>query len=417
MTIKMSSFEVDTAPVDPLFHLSARYKADRFEKKVDLGIGAYRDDNGKPWILPAVKKAERLLFEDPDANHEYLPIAGNAEFCDAAAKLIFGKGGMDLSRISSVQTLSGTGANHLGAAFLKKYPPNGNTSGTIYVPDPTWANHHNIYNHAGLVIKKYPYFDPTTRGLNITGLLDTLSQAVPGDVVLLHACAHNPTGVDPTREQWIKISEVVQSRKLFPFFDSAYQGFASGDLDNDAWAIRYFANLGLEMLVCQSFSKNMGLYGERAGVLHFLATPESQDAVLSQLKKIERAEISNPPAYGSRIAARIVGDDVLFEEWKRDLQTMAYRIKDMRHALRSRLVEYGTPGTWDHIVDQIGMFSYTGLTATQVERLVNEFHIYLVSNGRISMAGLNSNNINYVAKAIDTVVRETNGHAVNGIKA
>lgn len=224
--------------------------------------------------------------------------------------------------------------------------------------------------------------------------------------MLLHACAHNPTGIDPTKEQWAQIADVCDERGLYPFFDCAYQGFASGNLNNDAWAVRYFVNRGLELLVCQSFAKNFGLYGQRVGALHVVfADSATKKAAATQLELLQRAEISNPPAYGARIVSRILTNAELFSEWERDLLTMANRINDMRIALRKHLEQLGTPGTWDHITSQIGMFSFTGLQSYQVERLVEEFHVYLSKNGRISMAGLNESNVEYVANSIDAVVR------------
>lgn len=398
------------APPDPLFDLIARYKADTFDKKVDLSVGAYRDDTGKPWVLPVVRKADRLIAEDPNLDHEYLPIAGNAELTTAAAKLILGKS-FDLSRVASVQTISGTGANHTGGAFLRRFPVGKRL--TLWLPDPTWGNHNGIFGALGYDIKKYPYFDAKTRGLAFEQLLAALDGAQPGDVVLLHACAHNPTGVDPTQQQWRAIAEVVKKRGLYPFFDCAYQGFASGDLDNDAYAVRYFLDQGLDLLVCQSFSKNFGLYGERCGVLHIVSSDaDTAKAVKTQLQRLSREEISNPPAYGSRIVARVLNSDDLFQQWVDDFKTMADRIILMRKQLRERLESLGTPGTWDHITNQIGMFSFTGLSKPQVDRLISEFHIYLAANGRISMAGLNSHNVDYVARAINTVVRDSSKSAL-----
>lgn len=313
--------------------------------------------------------------------------------------------------MSSVQTISGTGANHLGGLFLAKFPPSGvnptpGSKGTIYVSNPTWANHHQIFGNVGLTVKTYPYFKADTLSLDFEGFIGTLSQAKAGEIVLLHACAHNPTGIDPTREQWAKIAEIIVARGLFPFFDCAYQGFASGNLSNDAWAVRHFVDLGIEFLVCQSFAKNFGLYGERVGALHVIsANPQTKTAISSQLALLQRSEISNPPAYGARIVSRILSTPDLFAEWESDLLTMANRINDMRKALYDELKRLKTPGTWNHIITQIGMFSYTGLNPSQVDRLVNEFHIYLTKNGRISMAGLNTSNVAYVAQSIDTVVR------------
>ena len=240
-----------------------------------------------------------------------------------------------------------------------------------------------------------------------------LERAPEGSIVLLHACAHNPTGVDPTREQWKEIAGVVRARRHFPFFDCAYQGFASGDLERDAWAVRYFVEQGFELCVAQSFAKNFGLYGERAGAFHFVAAPGGADAagtatrVASQLAILQRSEISNPPAYGARIAGCVLNDPALFAEWEENLRTMSGRIIRMREELRGKLEALGTPGTWNHITDQIGMFSFTGLTEKQVLRIREDAHVYMTKNGRISMAGLNSKNVDYFAKAVDKVVRET----------
>jgi len=243
-------------------------------------------------------------------------------------------------------------------------------------------------------------------------MISTISSAPKGSIILLHACAHNPTGVDPTQDQWKQIASVFREKQHFPFFDTAYQGFASGDLAADAWAIRYFADQGFEMLVAQSYAKNFGLYGERAGCFHYLAPagnddPELVKRVASQLAILQRSEISNPPAYGARIASLILNDKDLFAEWEENLKQMSGRIMDMRRALRSKLEEMKTPGSWKHITEQIGMFSFTGLSEKQVEKLKSEKHVYMTKNGRISMAGLNSHNIDYFAKAVDQVVRES----------
>jgi aspartate aminotransferase, cytoplasmic len=358
-----------------------------------------------------VSKVDRLITNDPTVNHEYLPIAGNAELRGAAAKLVLGTSCKAIAekRVVSTQTISGTGANHLAGLFLSHYNPEGG-DGSIYIPSPTWPNHKGIFENCHLKVKTYPYFDAETKGLDFKGLLSILNGANKGDVILLHACAHNPTGVDPTREQWKEIAKVCQERQLFPFFDCAYQGFASGDLENDGWAVRYFEELGLELLVCQSFAKNFGLYGERAGCLHFVAASESvAKAISTQLEHLQRVEISNPPAYGSRIVAKVLNDPELFKEWQGDLKTMASRIQAMRTALRSKLEALGTPGTWKHITDQIGMFSFTGLSPRQCETLVNDYHIYLTATGRVSMAGLNTHNVEYVAQSIDAVVRNRPG--------
>lgn len=278
--------------------------------------------------------------------------------------------------------------------------------------NPTWANHNQIFGNVGLPVKNYPYFSKKTKGLDFEGMIGALEQAPEGSIILLHACAHNPTGVDPTQEQWKKIAQVMKSKKQFPFFDTAYQGFASGSLSKDAWAINYFVDQGFELLVAQSYAKNFGLYGERAGCFHFVASPgshasETVTRVGSQLAILQRSEISNPPAYGARIASLVLNDEKLFAQWEEDLRTMSGRIIEMRKALRSKLESAGTPGTWNHITDQIGMFSFTGLDEKQVAKLREEYHIYMTKNGRISMAGLNTKNIDYFAKSVDSVVKET----------
>lgn len=253
----------------------------------------------------------------------------------------------------------------------------------------------------------YPYFDPKTVGLAFEALLEAFSTAPERSVILLHACAHNPTGVDPTPEQWREIADVILAKKHFAFFDCAYQGFATGDLEGDASAVRYFAERGVPMLVCQSFAKNAGLYGERVGALHVVgATKDATERVKSQLSVLQRSEISNPPSHGARLMSLIMNQGELFEEWKADIRTMALRIISMRKELHRLLTEeLKTPGNWDHIVNQIGMFSFTGIKPAQSQALIEKAHVYLTTNGRISMAGLNTHNIRYFAESLDKVVR------------
>ncbi|KZF25529.1 hypothetical protein L228DRAFT_244383 [Xylona heveae TC161] len=404
---------VPQAPEDPLFGLMAAFRRDTSPNKVDLGVGAYRDDNAKPWVLPVVKMAEEKLRKDPQLNHEYLPIAGLADFTSAAAKLILGGDSPAIkeNRVASFQTISGTGAVHLGALFLAKFYPR-TANQPVYFSAPTWVNHHQIFGNVGLPVQTYPYFSSSTKGLDFTGMIKGIEAAPEGSIILLHACAHNPTGVDPTAEQWKEIAAVIRSKNHFPFFDCAYQGFASGDLKRDAWAVQYFIEQGFELVVAQSFAKNFGLYGERTGCFHYVAAPSGAEAsstatrVASQLAILQRSEISNPPAYGARIASAVLNDPALFAEWEGNLRTMSGRIITMRKALRQNLENMGTPGTWNHITDQIGMFSFTGLTESQVMKL-REDHIYLTKNGRISMAGLNTKNIEYFSKCVDKAVRES----------
>ncbi|KAK7693651.1 hypothetical protein QCA50_003220 [Cerrena zonata] len=399
---------VPLAPPDSIFKLTASYKEDTFPQKINLGVGAYRDNDNKPWVLPVVKKATEILLNDPTIDHEYLPITGLPEYTGAAAKLILGEDSPALAegRVTSVQTISGTGANHLGALFLSRfYEFNGEKK--AYLSDPTWVNHFAIFKNVQVEPVTYPYYDPKTIGLAYQPFIDTLKSAPERSVFLLHACAHNPTGVDPTREQWGQIADVILAKGHYAFFDCAYQGFASGDLDRDAWAVREFVKRGVPLLVCQSFAKNAGLYGERVGALHIVApTQETAQRVKSQLSVLQRSEISNPPAHGARLVSLILNDKKLFEEWKRDIETMAGRIIEMRKELHKLLTEeLKTPGNWDHIVNQIGMFSFTGISSEASQALTEKAHVYLTTNGRISMAGLNTHNIRYFAESLDKVVR------------
>lgn len=312
------------------------------------------------------------------------------------------------TQAGSIQSISGTGAVHLGGAFLAKFLKK--PLPALYLSKPTWANHNQIFTNVGFTLKTYPYFSSKTKGLDFDGMISGLRDAPEGSIVVLHACAHNPTGVDPTQEQWKKIAEVVRERSHFPFFDCAYQGFASGDLAKDNFAVRLFIEQGFELCIAQSFAKNFGLYGERAGAFHFVTAPgpDAQDTlkrIISQLQIIQRSEISNPPAYGARIASLVLNDPQLFKEWEANLRTMSGRIIEMRTSLKSELDKLQTPGTWNHITDQIGMFTFTGLTEKQVLAIRDKWHVYMTKNGRISMAGLNTGNVAYFAKAVDDVVR------------
>ncbi|OKL63227.1 hypothetical protein UA08_01430 [Talaromyces atroroseus] len=414
-----SSFSnLPDAPVDEIFALNHAYVADTDARKVNLGIGVYRTEEDQPWPLSSVRLVEEEMYrQDDPARHEYLAIEGDLTFLDLARDLMFGfssassdSENKSKQRIASVQTVSGTGANHVGAAFLAQHfkPKH------VWVSTPSWANHQTIWDLQGIERKSYPYFDASTCSFDFNGAITTLeSEAAEGDVVLLHACAHNPTGVDPTKEQWKKIAEICQRKRLFPFFDSAYQGFASGSADEDAWAVRYFFNLTsppMEMCVAQSFSKNFGLYGQRAGAFHLVtngANPSEAPLVRKNLCHIIRGEYSMGPRYGSSIVKRILGDSALRAQWQDDLTIMSSRIKRMRQALYDELVRLKTPGSWEHVINQIGMFSYTGLTVKQVLELKSEFHIYLLKSGRASISGLTEKNVAYVAQAIDTVVRRT----------
>lgn len=388
--------------VDEIFALNHAYAVDTHPDKVSLGIGVYRTNDGKPWPLTSVRTVERELFEADNAGrHEYLPIEGDREFLGLARDLMFGfdslgttspeqreKENEQKKRIASVQTISGTGANHLGAAFLARHlkPKH------VWIGDPSWPNHLTIWDLQGVTRRSYPHYNPEMRSFDFEAAMKVLeSEAEEGDVILLHTCAHNPTGLDPTKEQWKAIAELCQRKRLFPFFDSAYQGFASGSVDEDAWAVRYFFSLGnIEMCVAQSFSKNFGLYGQRVGAFHFVSTStdaQLQTLIEKNLCHLIRGEYSMAPRYGSTIVKRVLSDAGLREMWQKDLDVMSSRIKAMRQALYDELVRLQTPGSWKHIVEQNGMFSYTGLTRKQVEELKNKYHVYLLSSGRASISG------------------------------
>lgn len=402
---------IQELPPDPLFGLKARYSKDDRSDKVDLGIGAYRDNNGKPWILPAVKQAEQKLINSPTYNHEYLGISGFDSFVKESAKVILGpdsRAFKNEGQLVSQQSLSGTGALHVAGLFLKTFFAG---EKTIYLSQPTWANHNQIFTSLGFKVETYPYWNNDTKSLDLDGYINAIRSAPAKSIFLLHACAHNPTGLDPTEDQWKTILSELNKKEHLALFDSAYQGFASGDLEKDAFAIRYAINnkaLNTPVVICQSFAKNVGMYGERVGAVHIiLPEPDASltKAIGTQLNKIIRSEISNPPAYGSKIVATILTDPELYSQWRKDLVTMSSRIIEMRKLLRDKLVELQTPGNWDHIVNQTGMFSFTGLTKDQVARLEQKHGVYLVSSGRASVAGLNEGNVNKVAAAIDEVVR------------
>nr|AIT70252.1 aspartate aminotransferase [Dumontia simplex] len=396
---------VPTAPPDAILGLNTQFKADTNPSKVNLGVGAYRDTEGKPYVLPVVRRVEQALANDLSATHEYLPQDGLSDFCNLSARLILGKDSPALAegRVTTVQALSGTGSLRVGFTFVARFL---SAQTAVYIPKPTWSNHKNVVPQSGLPpTHEYRYFHPATGGVDVEAMLEDLDTAPPCSVVLLHGCAHNPTGADPTQEQWDRILQVVKSRQLIPFFDNAYQGFASGSLETDAWSVRHFVAAGIDVLIAQSFAKNMGMYGERVGAFSVVcAKPGAEEAIRSQLKAIIRAMYSSPPLHGARVAAMILADPDLFAEWEQELVGMSARIKDMRVKLKASLIANKAPGTWDHIVTQIGMFSYTGLTPQQVAYMREKYHVYMTANGRISMAGLTDATVQYVADAMKDAV-------------
>lgn len=320
------------------------------------------------------------------------------EFTKSAGVLAYGKDSPALDRLAITQSISGTGALRIGAAFLQKFYPGDKT---IYIPTPSWANHNAVFSQAGLKVEKYRYYNKDTIGLDFEGMVADIKAAPKGSVFLFHACAHNPTGVDPTQEQWKQISAAVKEAGHYSFFDMAYQGFASGSVDRDAFALRYFVEQGHELCLAQSFAKNMGLYGERVGAFSVVASsPEERVRLDSQIKILVRPMYSNPPVHGARIAAEILNNPALYEQWLGEVKEMADRIITMRALLKENLEKLGSKHDWSHITSQIGMFAYTGLTPEQMDALAQEHSVYATKDGRISVAGITSENVGRLAEAI-----------------
>jgi aspartate aminotransferase len=331
-------------------------------------------------------------------------MAGSAEFNGHSIKLAYGEDSPLIKdgKIAAVQTLSGTGACRLFGDFIHQYYPE---SG-ILLPVPTWSNHLGIFKDAGVKTTGVRYYDPKTKGLDFKGLIEDLKAAPEKSFVLFHACAHNPTGVDPSPEQWKEISEVVKQKQQYPLFDMAYQGFASGDTERDAESIRIFLADGHQIAVGQSFAKNMGLYGQRIGCLSVVTeSPQETAAVRGQIQLVARKQYSNPPIHGALLVSKVLSDPALKQQWYKEVKGMADRIISMRHALRTNLEAAGSKLPWNHITDQIGMFCFTGITPEQVDRLTHDHHIYLTRNGRISIAGINTGNVERLAHALHEVTK------------
>jgi len=396
--------EVPAAALDPILGVSQAFQKCEDPRKVNVSIGAYRTDEGKPLVLNCVKKAERILIENGELNKEYLPQRGDLSYVELCQKMLFGESSALLASgsVATAQTLSGTGALRLGAEFMKRFAP----GTTVYISSPTWGTHNSIMDQAGVPYKPYRYWNAEGRDLDIDGMLADIEGAPDGSVIMLHAAAHNPTGVDPTKAQWDAIKAVCEKKGHTCWFDSAYQGFATGDLETDAYAMRSFADAGLPLFVSQSFAKNFGLYGERVGTFSLTcANPDAVKNVMGQMDIIIRNLYSNPPKHGANIVKTVLSDPALYQEWRDELKAMSVRIQDMRADMFAELTRLETPGSWTHITSQIGMFSFTGLTPAQAKQMVEKHHIYMLGNGRVSMAGVTSGNVKYIAAAIDDVVR------------
>ncbi|PYH76333.1 aspartate aminotransferase [Aspergillus uvarum CBS 121591] len=383
----LSTFHpTDLVPPDIQFDVTRRFLADQNDRKINLGQGTYRDENGLPWVLPSVQMAKSSLG---DINHEYLPIAGFQPFLNEATKLLFdGTEALAEQRVASCQSLSGTGAVMLIGLTLRKL-----------------VNHRLMFATIGFQVKEIPCY--RDGGFDFDAYISTLKTAIPGSPIVLHTCAHNPTGCDPTRGQWKTIGSIIKERQLFPIFDSAYLGFNSGSFSGDAWPIRYFLNnVNIELAVCLSMAKNMGLYGERIGLVACAVSSSSAAKVAqSMLQNVQRATITAPPAYGARMAAAVLSTPSIREQWSKDLVVMSSRIRKMRTRVYEELQRLQTPGDWSHVVRQTGMFAYLGISKAQVKYLEENFHVYMVETSRVSIAGLNDHYVAQFAWALDQTVR------------
>lgn len=391
------------APRDPILGLNEAFNADARGNKVNLGVGVYCDDNGKIPLLAAVRAAEKTRLEAMPARG-YQPIEGPASYNQAVQNLLFGNESPLLKdgRVVTIEALGGTGALKVGADYLRRLLP----EAAVYISDPSWENHRALFESAGFRVENYPYYDAATRGVNFAGMQSCLQALPAGSIVVLHACCHNPTGADLSEAQWKEVVGTVRTRGLVAFIDMAYQGFADG-IEPDALALKLFADSGLQFFVSSSFSKSFSLYGERVGALSIVtASKEESVRVLSQVKRIVRTNYSNPPTHGGAVVAAVLASPELRKTWEDELAGMRDRIRAMRTGLVEKLKARGVSQDFSFVAQQRGMFSYTGLTSDQVERLKTEFGIYAVSTGRICLAALNTKNLDYVADAIAAVIKQ-----------
>ncbi|MCU0964567.1 MAG: aspartate/tyrosine/aromatic aminotransferase [Burkholderiaceae bacterium] len=398
----MSLFStVELAPRDPILGMTEAFNADPNPAKVNLGVGVYFDEQGKLPILQCVLAAEKQMAEAPKPRG-YLPIDGIAAYDRSVQELVFGADSTALrdGRIATVQTLGGTGGLKVGADFLKRLNP----QSKVLISDPSWENHRALFLQAGFEVESYPYYDAASRGIRFDAMLAALDKAVPGTVVVLHACCHNPSGYDLDPAQWARVVQVLQARGLVPFLDMAYQGFGDGIVEDGA-AVQRFLRSGMDFLVATSFSKSFSLYGERVGALSVVCESKDEAArVLSRLKVLIRGNYSNPPTHGAQVVSMVLTTPSLRQLWEEELAGMRMRIKRMREALVQRLAEAGVKQDMGFILRQKGMFSYSGLDAAQMQRLRSEFGVYGIDSGRICVAALNERNLGPVAAAIAKVI-------------
>ncbi|CAD8165922.1 unnamed protein product [Paramecium pentaurelia] len=397
---------VPLGSLDPMSGIVAQFNADNCPQKVNLGVNTYRDNNGNPVVLESVIKAMQIIREK-NLDNEYPPIEGLQSFIDAAIKLGYGDKYYEKNskNIAGCQVLSGTGAIRLGFELLNKFVP---PETKVLVPIPTQTLHPTIAKMAGLQSQEYRYFDPTTRQVDFQGLFQDLYTAPNGSIVLFHACSHNPTGCDLELHQWEQLLDLTKKKDLLPFFDMTYQGFTSGDMDKDAYAIRLFTEAGMPIILGQSFDQNMGLSGQRIGCLSLVCSNEKErEIVNSQLNLIARSLWSCPPVHGARIAETVLNNPKIYQLWLKEVRLMAQRIQNMRYSFTKALKELGSPHDWSYLSKQFGLYSLTGIGQLQINELMEKYHIYLLENGGISIAGLNDNNIKYVAMAFHEVTKNT----------
>ncbi|MCK0534756.1 MULTISPECIES: amino acid aminotransferase [unclassified Anaerobiospirillum] len=392
---------LELAPADPILGLTDAFKADTNPKKVNLGVGVYQDETGVTPVLKCVKEAEKILV-DTEVSKSYLPISGLPEYGQLTRELLFGRDHalVNDGRAVTCHCPGGTGALRIAADFIYQ----NHVASRVWISDPTWGNHFQIVEAAGLKTERYPYYDRAAHALAFDRMLDTLEQASEGDVVIIHACCHNPTGIDPTKEQWDELAAFLARKKLLPLIDFAYQGFGEG-IDEDAYGLRKIVELNSEVIIASSYSKNFGMYNERVGALTCVAATKEQGTnTLSQIKLAIRCAISNPPAHGEKVVITVLSNPELRAMWEKELAEMRVRMHRMRTLLAQKLKDAGA-GDFDFIVKQNGMFSFSGLSKEQVDKLRAEYGIYIVGSGRMCVAGINDDNVDYLADAIAKVVK------------
>ncbi|QOL26251.1 aspartate/tyrosine/aromatic aminotransferase [Thalassotalea sp. LPB0316] len=388
-------------PADPILGLLAKYREDANPQKIDLGVGVYKDEAGHTAILDCVKAAEKYRHDNEDTK-VYIGPTGSPLFNEEMSKLIFGDHQvLSTNRSRTVSTPGGTGALRVAAEFIKSCK----AGATIWVSNPTWANHTGLFEAAGLTVKTYPYYDYETKALDFDGMLNALKEVSSDDAVLLHACCHNPSGMDLSQEQWQQVAAVAKDKGFLPVIDMAYQGFGDG-LDEDAYGLRLMADTVEEMIVCSSCSKNFGLYRERIGATTIIGkTSSAVDVAYSVLLAVVRVIYSMPPAHGAALVETILSSDELRHQWFNELATMRDRINGNRRLIVEKLIENGVTRDFSHITRQKGMFSFLGITPEQVQRLQDEYSIYMVGSSRMSIAGIANSNVDYLAKSIAAVIK------------